>query len=86
MPAISGFASMTGSLQFHSSGHRTEKHDPERGELTREVPGREKSFVLFFFLQKKFKLPFNKALLEKLPGDTLTQSHPGSKTYSQGHS
>lgn len=85
MPAISGFASMTGSLQFHSSGHRTEKHDPKRGEPTREVPGREKSFFFFFF-QKRFKLPFNKALLEKLPGDTLTQSHPGSKTYSQGHS
>lgn len=42
--------------------------------------------VFFFFFQKRFKLPFNKALLEKLPGDTLTQSHPGSKTYSQGHS
>ena len=61
-----------------------EKHDPERGEPTREVPGREKS--IFFFSQKAFKLPFNKALLKKLPGDTPTQSHPGSRTHSQGHS
>ena len=45
---------------------------------TREVPGKEKS--IFFFFQKEFKLPFNKALLKKLPGDTLTQSHPGSRT------
>ena len=44
---------------------------------TREVPGREKSI---FFFQKEFKLPFNKALLKKLPGDTLTESHPGSRT------
>lgn len=47
---------------------------------TREVPGREKSI---FFFQKEFKLPFNKALLKRLPGDTLTQSHPGSRTYSK---